>query len=208
VGKLEFSLAADGAEQGANMLTFSGRFPSSGGVSFSGFSIDIPTDQHVPAGIYESDLDVTLLKVEGGVLIVEDTRRIRIGTQVWPRVVVSIGELASAGRTSRTVDMGNLQSGAERRLDFSVYANSDYTMSFHSENDMRLKHDKADFYIPYNLTLDGKTVAQRRMIEGHTIRHGAVGRLHDFRIMIGRLNINQPAGHYSDRLMVTVRSDR
>jgi len=177
-------------------------------VSFSGFAIDIPADQHVPAGIYESDLEVTLLKVEGDVLIVEDTRRIRIGTQVWPRVAVSIGELASAGRTSRTVDMGNLQSGVERRLDSSVDANSDYTMSFDSENDMRLKHDKADFYIPYSLTLDGKTVAQRRMIEGHTLRHGMVGRLHDFRIMIGRLNINQPAGHYSDRLMVTVRSDR
>jgi hypothetical protein len=73
---------------------------------------------------------------------------------------------------------------------------------------MKLKHEKADIYIPYGLTLDGKTVAQRRMIEGHTIRHGTVGRLHDFRIKIGRLNVNQPAGHYSDRLMVTVRSDR
>jgi hypothetical protein len=103
--------------------------------------------------------------------------------------------------------LGNLQSGAERRLDFSVYANSNYTVGFHSENEMQLKHGKAEIYIPYSLTLDGKTVTQRRMMEGDTIRHGVLGRLHDFRITIGAVNVDQPAGQYSDRLMVTVRSD-
>lgn len=205
---LDFSLSADDGAQGTNMLSFFGRFHNSGGVSFSGFVIDIPSAQHVPAGVYATDLDVTLLKIEEGLLTVEDTRRIRLGTEVWPRVAVSIGESAGAGITSRTVDMGNLQSGAERRLDFSVYANSDYTLSFQSENDMKLKHEKADIYIPYGLTLDGKAIAQRRMIEGDTIRHGMAGRLHDFRVTIGRLNVHQPAGHYSDRLLVTVRSEQ
>lgn len=207
-GALRYILKVENAEQATDQLSLHSRFHGSGGVSSHGFMVEMPAAQYVPAGTYGSDLDITLLTQQSGVLRIEDTRRVRIGADVWPRVHVSVGERADGGISSRQVNLGRLKSGMERNLDFSVYANSGYRINLESENEMRLKHEKASIYVPYSLMLDGEPITQSRLVDMNTVSQGSIGRLHDFRIIIGRVDNGQAAGHYSDRLLVTVISDQ
>ena len=207
-GALNYILKAENSEQAVDQLTLSNRFHSPGGMASLSFMVEIPAAQYVPAGIYHSSLDITVRTLNAGVLAVEDTRRIHIGTDVWPRVRVSVGERADGGISTHQVNLGRLKSGLERRLDFSVYANAGYRISMESENEMQLKHEKASVYIPYSLILDGESLTQSRLVDSNTISQGSIGRLHDFRIILGKIEPHQPAGHYSDRLIVTVTSEQ
>lgn len=210
LGALNYRLKTEGgaSEDAADQLTVSEQFHSAGGVASIGFVVEMMTAQYVPAGQYASDVEITLVTLQSGIMHVADTKRLRVSTNVWPRIYASVGERADGGISSHQINLGRLKTGLERELDFSVYANSAYRISIESENQLRLKHDKAPVYVPYGLVLDGVPVDLDHLVEEHTISKGSIGRLHDFRLTVGRVEAGHPAGQYADRLMVTISADQ
>lgn len=210
-GALNYLLKSEDAGSSADtgdQLTIPGDFHHPGGISHLGFQVEMVTGQYVPAGTYSSDIEVTLFISLNGSLSVADTRFIRLTSDVWSRIHASIGGRADGGVASNQIKLGRLKTGLERELDFSVYANSAYRVTIESENQMRLKHEKAAIYVPYALALDGVPIDADRLIDANTISQGVTGRLHDFRLKIGRVEAGHPAGQYSDRLVVTIRADQ
>lgn len=194
--------------QDGGRLILKGRFTRTGGVAQAGFSVELPAGQYAPAGHYTSDLDVSVYRLEAGLPQINDTRRIRLGADIWPRVSASIGVRADGGVKSASVGLGILRTGLEHQLDFSVYANSAYSITIASDNAGHLKHHKADILIPYTLSLDGSSLGESRLMGQESISFGAIGRLHDLRIRLGRIAPGHTAGVYTDRLVVTIRAEQ
>lgn len=191
-----------------DQLIMQGEFHHPGGTAYLGFLVEMVTGQYVPAGTYSSDIEITLFTSLNGSLSVVDTRFIRLSSDVWSRVHASIGGRADGAIASSQINLGQLKTGLDRELDFSVYANSAYRIILESENQMRLKHENAILYVPYALTLDGVPIDLDRLIDVNTISEGVTGRLHDFRLRVGRVEAGHPAGRYSDRLIVTIQADQ
>lgn len=206
-GFLDFSLRTQGGpstDTGAFILE--GRAARSGGGQFNAFLIDIPAGQKAGAGTYEGELILSLYQDRDGAMMLADTSRIRVRVEVWPRVVAAIGADPASGRKDARIDLGLLRPGASALMEFSVAANTAYTITVHSDHGGALRHDRSPALLDYELFL-GTARLELNSAEGAVIRgSGETSRQHGLQLRLSDFK-TAPAGHYSDQLILTISAE-
>ena len=105
-----------------------------------------------------------------------------------------------------TVDFGALMKGQEKSLDFSVAANTPYSIDLLSENAGELRHEFTPNGIAYELRMDGQLVHPAAGTET-TILQGSTSSQHRLDFMIRTDTALALAGKYSDRLTLVIGAD-
>ncbi|MEQ8559138.1 MAG: hypothetical protein RIB03_12545 [Henriciella sp.] len=167
------------------------------------FEIRVAPGQDVRAGRYTGHIRVSLFKDDNGLDTFQDERIVEVVADVAPTVSASFGTDPLAGSRSADIDFGVLSRNQSRSLQFSVAANTGYSLSLSSRERGRLKHEFTDFGIPYDLVLDG------REIDLETAEHdqhltGLQSSQHDLRFDVSSDPQTALAGFYSDQLTIVI----
>lgn len=209
-GDLPFTLRpideADSFGQGTP-LVIKGGYGRPEGTKTVSFMLDIEPGRLVQAGRYAQDLEIQLIQHKDDLDVLVDSKRIMAVTEVWPKVTASIGSNAKFGTNQAQIDLGKLFPGKRQSLDFSVQANTAYEIRIRSQNDGNLKHFRSDAMVPYQLTLDGRSVDPASSSESVVISSGNTSRTHDFQLGLADTPVDAPAGYYEDQITVTISAN-
>ena len=192
--------------QSVNVVEVPGSIPRGQPQRQANFQISIPPGQHVPAGQYTGRLMVSLFDSRDGGQELVTRQTVDVVTQVAPSVVASFGSDAQAGIKSMDVGFGTLMKGQEKSLEFSVAANTPYSIDLLSENAGQLRHEFTSNGIAYDLRIDGQLVQPAAGTET-TILQGSTSSQHSLDFMIRTDTALALAGKYSDRLTLIIAAD-
>tara|TARA_R100001244_G_scaffold28828_2_gene28175 strand:- start:832 stop:1779 length:948 start_codon:yes stop_codon:yes gene_type:complete len=170
------------------------------------FQVTLPPGQRVRAGQYTGRLAVSLFESRDGGQELVTQQTVDVVTQVAPSVVASFGSDAQGGIKSMDMDFGTLMKGQEKSLDFSVAANTPYSIDLLSENAGELRHEFTPYGIAYDLRIDGQLVQPAAGTET-TILQGHTSSQHRLDFMIRTETALALAGKYSDRLTLIIAAD-
>lgn len=172
----------------------------------AGFEVSIPSGQSVRAGQYVGRLVIYLYEDQGGARDLVSQRVVEVAVDVEPKVVASLGSDPHAGTKSMTMDFGTLVRGQTKTLDFSVDANTLYSVGLMSQNGGELRHEFTSAGIPYEVRVDGDTVQPTEASET-TVLSNSSDAQHNMQIMITGNTNSALAGNYSDRLTIVIKAD-
>lgn len=192
--------------QGDNVVEVHGSMPRGQPQRQVKFQVSVPPGQRVPAGQYVGRLAVSLFDSRDGGQELVTRQTVDVVTQVAPSVVASFGSDAQAGIKSMDVGFGTLMKGQEKSLDFSVAANTPYSIDLLSENAGQLRHEFTSNGIAYDLRIDGQLVQPAAGTET-TILQGSTSSQHRLDFMIRTETALALAGKYSDRLTLIIAAD-
>lgn len=164
-------------------------------------SIAAAPDSATSQGRYTQSLDLNIAADDGMLL---GTKPLTLGIEILPAALIGVkGKLARARGTS-SVDLGELSPGT-KNLPITLYVISTggYRVSIASENQGRLKHESAQWFVDYRLRLgiydldltspdSIEIVSRRARFDNYPVR-----------IEIGE-TANKRAGGYADTVTFTV----
>jgi hypothetical protein len=172
----------------------------------AGFQISLPPGQRVPAGQYVGRVIVSLFDSRDGRQDLITRQSVDVVTQVAPSVVASFGSNAGGGVHSTALDFGPLMKGQEKSLDFSVAANTPYSIDLVSQNGGKLRHEFSDNGIGYDVRVDGRLVEPAPGEETPLLK-GSSSAQHSLDVLIRTDTSYALAGKYTDRLTLVIAAD-
>lgn len=206
---IRFDIRAEGRQGNASnqMIELHGNFYESQVIKTAAFEISIPTGQSALAGDYSGELIATLFIDNDGIKEFISSGPMRVTTHVQPRVSASIGQDASGGQHSANLNFGQLRSGEQKNLSFTVAANTYYQVAFKSLNEGRLRHAHTSSLLDYEISIDGHTLQRDSLADGTPVMRGQQSSQHDVAIEITGKTATALAGHYSDLLTIVISAE-
>ena len=176
----------------------------SGEIHEFGVYLTLPRGQVVHAGDYSANVPVRLYLLDSGLPVQVDETMIDVSASVGARFAVE-GSGFVAGVAD--LDLGDLSSGFHRRIDLAVVGNAPVSMTVDSANGGRLRHDRADIWMPYRLSMDGRPMdlsagGARAIFDLDPVRTRMIGLEIE-----GDAPSRAVAGTYADTLTLVFRSE-
>lgn len=195
---------ADITPQGGRYLARSGGYAirlGPGERSLELVSFTAATDGMVSEGRYTQFLNLELTSREGVPL---GARPVTVGVEIIPAAQIGLKGAVTRSRGSGSVDLGELEPGV-KDLPVSLYVvtTGGYRVSISSENQGRLKHQSAQWFIDYRMQVGRYDLDLTREAAFEISSDRA--RMDDYpvRIEIGQTGAKR-AGAYLDRVTFTV----
>ena len=159
------------------------------------------TDNTASQGRYTQSLDLTVLAADGMTL---GSRPLTLGLDIVPAALIGVkGQLARA-RGSSSIDLGELEAGTKALpLTLYVVSTGGYRVSVSSENQGRLKHEGAEWYVDYRLRLGLHDLDLTSPDSFEIVSNRARFDNYPVRIEIGE-TAGKRAGGYTDTVTFTV----
>lgn len=164
-------------------------------------SIAALTDDAVSQGRYTQSLDLTILGADGMIL---GTRPLTLGVDIVPAALIGVKGQLSRARGASSIDLGELEPGTKALpLTLYVISTGGYRVSVSSENQGRLKHEGAEWYVDYRLRLGRYDLDLRSPDSFEIVSNRARFDNYPVRIEIGE-TAGKRAGGYTDTVTFTV----
>ena len=180
-------------------------------ISFS-YKILIPGEQFVSPGVYQDQLLLTVLKLNGSdddLSSLYEQRKVVISTEVEPAARISFA--GTQGR-SQTVDFGELSNGKtiSPAPQIVIQSTGHYLLKFSSENRGVLRHEsaKSKWDIPYQAIIGNRPIklTTETAILNYTEPSTITGQRLPVSLSIPYVG-DRPAGIYEDIIRVTIAPD-
>lgn len=164
-------------------------------------SIAAAPDSSTSQGRYTQSLDLTVSGDDGMLL---GTKPLTLGIDILPAALIGLkGQLARA-RGTNSVDLGELTPGTkELPITLYVVSTGGYRVSVASENQGRLKHESAGWYVDYRLRLGRYDLDLTSPDSFEIVSNRARFDNYPVRIEIGE-TAGKRAGGYMDTVTFTV----
>lgn len=164
-------------------------------------SIAAAPDSATSQGRYTQSLD---LNVSGDDGILLGTKPLTLGIDILPAAMIGLkGQLARA-RGTNSVDLGELSPGAkDLPITLYVISTGGYRVSIASENQGRLKHESAQWFVDYRLRLGRHDLDLTSPDSFEIVSNRARFDNYPVRIEIGE-TAGKRAGGYTDTVTFTV----
>lgn len=164
-------------------------------------SVAAVLDSSTSQGRYTQSLDLTVAGEDGMIL---GTKPLTLGIDVLPAAMIGMkGQLARA-RGTNSIDLGELVPGTkDLPLTLYVISTGGYRVSVVSENQGRLKHESAGWYVDYRLKMGRFDLDLTSPAGFEIISDRARFDNYPVRIEIGE-TAGKRAGSYIDTVMFTV----
>ncbi len=187
---------------GTQLSRLQGRFGDGISAQQITLYVAIPPGQFVGGGAYSGQALLRLFRSDLGAPELEDQAAIDVVASVPSTMKVESAE-AGPGNRALDVDLGNLEPGVQRALDFAVRSNAPVEVSVDSANRGILAHTAGARGIPYRLTVAGQAVDLTAPVE----RSPATQATRSPQSIPFQITVDpQPgaaAGSYSDTLTIT-----
>ncbi|WP_146739706.1 hypothetical protein [Hyphomonas pacifica] len=206
---LEFEVSPPGRSGalGNNIVELSGNIARGQFQRTVPFEVQIPSRQKTLAGRYTARLEVSLYSDASSVGELADRQYMELVVDVLPRIDASFGTDPVAHQKSQTLDFGTLRQGQKSSLDFSVTANTGYSIKMVSDNRGVLRHEFTQSSIDYDVFLDGNVVSLEGSPPNDILLSAVTNSHHRMDLLITGNTETGLAGHYSDRLTLVISAD-
>lgn len=172
--------------------------------SLSPFELRLPTEWGLKAGDYDEPLLMSLIGPDGAVL---DRLNLNVHIIIPAAVALNLVGATGGGAGPAQINLGLLSSTQQVRsppFGARVWSTSPYNIAFRSENHGALAQSDGTDTIPYQLTMDNRPVdlsggAAHFIFVRHT---SSQGDSHPMSILV--MPVRALAGHYSDRVTVSI----
>jgi hypothetical protein len=166
------------------------------------FSLVVNTDNLPSDGVFQQTVLLDFQTDDGTVL---GERQISLALNIAPAAVMGLKGAFSRNDRGARIDLGELATGATNLpVELYVLSTRAYSVSVQSEHNGRLKWVQGDWYIPYSLTLGGKSI---NLATGGQLKSDPSLSLHNdsypLGVVVGNVS-NSRAGNYADVLTLTV----
>ena len=206
---LAFEISPPGrsGNSGSNMVEIAGNVARGQFQRTIPFDVQIPAGQRTVAGRYAGRLEVSLYPDTSAAGEPADRQYMEVVVDVLPRVDASFGTDPLARRKSRRLDFGTLRKGQKSSVDFSVTANTGYSVKMVSDNRGALHHEFTPSSIEYDVYLDGNPVSIEESASREVLLSGASSSQHSIDLLITGDTDKALAGNYTDRLTLIISAD-
>ena len=152
-------------------------------------------------GIYSQSLDLDVISGDGELL---GTRSLTRGIDIVAAALIGVKGQLSRARGTSSLDLGELQPGAQDLpLTLYVVSTGGYRVSVSSENQGRLKHDNAQWFVDYRLRLGRHALDLSAPDSFEIVSRRARFDNYPVKIEIGETD-DKRAGSYADTVTFTV----